>query len=77
MKYKTDENQFLSGFDAGSIMDGTITQDPDTKEWVIVDDDGFAYSLQKALSQYDGKKVRMTCVSLEAMDYLQKLLSGS
>lgn len=77
MKYKTDDTRFAAGFDAGSIIDGTVEQDPDTKEWVIVDRDGFAFSVQRALQEYSGKQIRLTCVSMEAMDTLQKMLSGA
>ena len=75
MKYREDPDQFAAGFDAGSIIDGKVEQDPATGEWVIVDEEGYAFSLQRALSKYPGQSVRVTCVSSGAMENLQKLLA--
>lgn len=77
MKYKEDTDQFVAGFDAGNILDGKVQLDPDTGEWVVVDDDGYAFSLQKALEKLKGERVRVTCISMRAMDTLQKMLEKS
>lgn len=74
MLYRTDEDQFANGFDAGQIQDGVVTLDESTGELVIVGDDGLAFSLQQALAKSVGKRVRVSCVSMEAMDNLQKML---
>lgn len=77
MQYKEDSDQYVAGFDAGNILDGKVEKDPDTGEWVIVDDDGLAFSLQKALEKLQGERVRVTCISMRSMETLQQMLEKS
>ncbi len=74
MEYSPEEDQFANGFDAGQIQEGVVTMDPVTGEFVIVGDDGLAFSIQSALRKLEGKKVRLTCISMQSMDLLQKML---
>jgi hypothetical protein len=75
MEYDQDRDRFESGFDAGSIVDGLVTYDPDRGEYVITDEDGKSFSSQGLLKSLVGRKVRMTCISFEAMEEIQKLVA--
>ena len=76
MDYDNNRDRFSNGFDSGVIVDGKVIEDEKTKELVIVDDDGVAFSIQEALKTLVGKNVRITCISFEAMDDIMKMVSG-
>lgn len=71
----TDDNddRFAYGFDAGNIVDGIVQKDPVTGEFFLVDDDGEKFNPQRALATMVGKRVRMTMVSFEALENLEKM----
>lgn len=72
MEYDNERDRMAHGFDAGSIVDGTVTRDGD--RIVIVDDEGVAFDPASALASLEGRKVRMTLVSFEAMQDLGEML---
>jgi hypothetical protein len=73
-KYNNDRDRFTHGYDAGTIVDGEVRQDPDTGEWVLVDDEGIAFSNQSLLKLLAGKRVRLTCVAFDAMEAIEKMM---
>lgn len=75
--YDNDRDRFEGGFDAGNIIDGLVTYDPDTGEYVVTDEDGKSFSSQAMLKSLIGRKVRLTCVSFEAMDEITKLVAST
>jgi hypothetical protein len=77
MDYDNGRDRKQYGYDAGSLVDGTVTQDPDTREWVLVDEDGKAFSSQAVLAELAGKKVRITVVSFEAIETIEKMLAAT
>lgn len=78
MKYDNEKDRNEYGYDAGNIVDGIVQLDPDTKEYVLVDDDdGVGFSTQNVLKSLEGKKVRVTIISFEAIEAMEKLLAKS
>lgn len=75
MEYKHEGDRFEHGFDAGNIEDGLVVFDPERKEYVIMDEDGRAFSTQDMLRTLIGRKVRLTCISFEAIESLEKLMA--
>lgn len=74
MKYGNDEDSDKYGYDAGNIVDGTVVYDTDREEYVIQNSDGVAFSSQDFLKFNLGKDVRMTCISFEAIEIIEKML---
>ena len=74
MEYDNDGDRYTHGWDAGSIVDGDVCLDPDTGEYVVVNEDGKAFSSQAVLKQLEGKKIRITLVSFEIMDTIEKMM---
>ncbi len=77
MKYDNTRDQFSYGYDRGQILDGTIIQDPETQEYVIVDADGIAFSSQEWFKRNIGKQVRFTCASYETLATIEQMLQAS
>lgn len=61
--------------DVGQIVDGRVEVDPETGSVVLLDDDGSSFDPLAALSCLLGKKVRLTLVSFEAIEEMEKVLS--
>lgn len=74
MKYDNERDRLKYGYDAGNIIDGKVVWDENTKEYVILDDEGTAFSSQSLLKSLHGKKVRLTCISFESIENIQKML---
>ena len=62
--------------DVGQIVDGRVEIDPTTGSVVLVDDDGSRFDPIEALSSLLGKKVRLTMVSFEAIEAMEKVLAS-
>lgn len=75
MDYDNDRDRFAHGYDAGAIVDGEVRQDISTGEYVVVDDDGKAFSSQELLRALVGKRVRVTCISFDAMESIEKMVA--
>ncbi len=73
LKYDNVRERFTHGYDAGQILDGTVTLDPERNELVIVDDDGVAFSSQEYLKTLVGKRVRFTCASFETLSTMEQM----
>jgi len=76
MKYGDILNREQLGYDAGHILDGEVVLDEVRGEYVLLDDEGQAFSTQDLLKSLVGKKVRLTCVSFEAMQNLERMLDA-
>jgi hypothetical protein len=74
MEYDNKRERNLYGYDAGNIVDGQVVLDPSTNEYVILDEDGVAFSTQKLLKSLDGQKVRITCISFESIEKIEQML---
>ena len=74
MQYDNLRDRTDYGYDAGTVVDGVVTLDSNTGEYVIVDDDGIAFSSQRVLSSLTGKQVRITCISFEAIQTIEAML---
>jgi hypothetical protein len=75
--YDNKRDQFQHGFDAGLIIDGIVTLDPNTQRFVLVDEDNKGLDLQVALQHLDGKRIRLTIVSFETMEALESMLNAT
>ena len=75
IQYDNIRDRFAGGIDVGNIVDGKIVWDHQTNEYVVVDDDGVGFSLQSVFKDLEGKSVRVTCVTHDAMDGLKKLMT--
>jgi len=77
MKYDNDRDRFSHGYDAGTIVDGIVQLDENTKEFVIIDEEGVAFSSQMLLGSLNGKRVRITCVSFDAIETIEAMMEKS
>ncbi len=75
MEYDNVRDRKKFGYDAGNIVDGEVVLDPDTGEYVLLDEDGKAFSTQELFKLLVGKKVRLTCVSFESMENIEKMIA--
>jgi hypothetical protein len=71
------DDRYSYGYDAGNIIDGVVRQDPDTKMCTIVDEDGEEFVPQAVLETLIGKKVRMTMISFEALENMEKIYEAA
>lgn len=74
IRYDNERDRLAHGFDAGTIVDGTVVFDESRGRFVLVDEDGIGFDPQAALEALKGKKVRMTMVSFEALIELEDML---
>jgi hypothetical protein len=76
MKYDNVRDSKSHGQEWGMIVEGSVVQDPETQEWVLVDDEGVAFSPQEYLKQFAGKEVRFTCVPMEDARRMEDMLNS-
>ena len=76
-KYDNERDRLEYGYDAGTIIDGEVKYDTSINEYVVVDDDGVAFSVQFLLKSLLDKKIRLTCISFESIENIQKMLLAS
>lgn len=72
-----DDDRFVYGFDAGNIIDGTVQKDPETGDFILIDEEGVKFNPQAALKTLDGKKIRMTMISFEALDDMEEMYKAA
>ncbi len=77
LKYDNVRDQFTYGYDRGQILDGTVTLDPETGEYILVDIDDVAFSPQEFLKTMVGKQVRFTCASYETIATIERMLKAT
>jgi hypothetical protein len=77
MEYDNVRDQFKYGYDRGQILDGTIAHDPERNEFVIVDLDGVAFSVQEWFKLNVGKQVRFTCASFETLSTIEQMMKAA
>jgi hypothetical protein len=75
MEFDNNRDRFEHGFDAGSIVDGIVEFNEELNRFVVIDNDGVGFDPQVVLQQLVGKKVRITMVSFEAIENLEKLIA--
>lgn len=76
MVYKKLDDIIRNGLSAGIILDGIVLLDKGTGEYVILDEDGEAYSIQSILASMVGKRIRFTTVTFETLETLERMLSA-
>ena len=72
-----DKDRFAYGYDAGNIVEGVVTLDAATGEYILVDEEGDRFNPQKALATLVGKKVRITMISYEALESMEKMYEAA
>ena len=75
MEYDNERDRNQYGYDAGTIVDGNVVLDKNTNEYVVVDEDGIAFSMQALLKTLVGQKVRLTCISFESIQNIEQMLA--
>ncbi len=74
MEYDNVRDSQSHGAEWGIIVEGSVVQDEVTKEFVVLDEDGKAFSSQEFLKKYVGKTVRLTCIDLVSAEKMEKML---
>lgn len=74
MKIDNERDRFLHGFDAGQIVEGTVKLDDATGRYLVVDEDGVGYDVHAVLSRLDGKAIRLTLITMEAVLNMESML---
>ncbi len=70
-------NYSSNGLDIGSIVDGTVTLDKETGNYVLIDDDGVVFDPVLILKSLLGKKTRITIISFESIVILEDIYKQS
>lgn len=73
-RYDNSRDRYAAGYDAGLIVDGEVVLDVNTGEYVLLDEDGNAFSSQTVLKELLGKKVRMSCATYETIETVTEML---
>lgn len=71
MKFDNERDRYAHGYDAGTIVDGVVTEHEGRH--ILMDDEGVAFDPQVVLAALVGKKIRMTMVGFEAMEEIKRL----
>jgi hypothetical protein len=71
-KFDNERDRNTHGFDAGTIVDGVVTEYDGG--YILVDNEGAAFDPQAVLSSLVGKKIRMTMISFESLENIEKLV---
>lgn len=75
MDFDNDRDRNAYGYDAGTIVEGTVKWSDALGRYVIVDDEDIGFDPNAVLQKLDGMKVRFTLVSFEAIENIEKLLA--
>jgi len=73
MKFDNDRGRYKHGMDIGTIVEGTVVSHEG--RFIIVDEDEIAFDPQIVLSTLEGKKIRLTMVSFETLENIEKMLN--
>jgi hypothetical protein len=68
-----EKDRLKYGFDAGTIIDGTIRYDNSANSYFIEDVDGDKFYPNAALAALNGEKVRFTLISFKSMQHMEDL----
>lgn len=71
-RFDNERDRYAHGYDAGTIVDGVVTEH--NGGFILVDDEDVAFDPQVVLSALLGKKIRMTMVSFESMENIERLV---
>jgi hypothetical protein len=74
MDYDNERDRHAQGYDAGTIVEGTVHFDANLYRHVIMDDDGKGFDPESVLAGLVGEKVRIVIVSFKAIENVEKLL---
>lgn len=74
MEFDNERDRLKYGYDAGTIVEGVVSVCDN--RYVLVDEDGVAFDPQAVLSTLEGKKIRLTIVSFEAIENIQNLMAS-
>jgi hypothetical protein len=74
MKFDNERDRNTHGYDAGLIVDGIVQKSLNTGTYVIVDDEGVGFDPQAVLAGLEGKKVRVTIISFEAIESITDMV---
>jgi len=74
MEYDNIRDSKSHGADWGVIIEGSVVHDVDKGEFVLLDDEGKAFSTQEFLKAHAGKTVRFTCIDMESAEKMEQML---
>ncbi len=74
MEFNNERDRMSGGFDAGTIVEGSVVFDPGLFRHVIQDDDGVGFDPEAVLAGLRGEKVRIVIVSFRAIEEFEGLL---
>jgi hypothetical protein len=72
MDFDNERDRFSYGYDAGTIVDGVVTEHEG--RLVLVDDEGTAFDPQAALKTMVGHKVRLTMIKFESIENIANMV---
>jgi hypothetical protein len=76
MDYDNVRDSKSHGADWGVIVEGSVVHDVEKGEFVLLDEDGKAFSTQDFLKAHSGKTVRFTCIDMESAEKMEEMLKG-
>ena len=76
MEYDNVRDSRSHGADWGVIVEGSVVHDVEKGEYVVLDEDGKAFSSQEFLKNHVGKTVRFTCIDMESAQKMEEMLKN-
>jgi hypothetical protein len=61
--------------DMGVVIDGEVIVDSDSGRIQILDSEHHYFEVEEHLRKLKGKQIRFTCITLESMENLEKMLA--
>lgn len=74
MEYDNLRDSKVYGYDSGIIIEGCVTFDDARNEYVVIDEDGKAFSSQEFFKLHTGRNVRFTCIDMESAEKIEEML---
>lgn len=76
MEYDNERDSKSHGKDWGIIVEGSVVHDVTKGEFVLLDEDGKAFSTQEFFKAHAGKTVRFTCIDMESAEKMEEMLKN-
>lgn len=74
-QYDNERDRYAHGYDAGLIVDGTVSEDDG--HLILLDEDGIAFDPVRVLQDLKGKQIRMTIVTFDTIQKMEDMLRRS
>ena len=74
MQFDNERDRNTYGYDAGTIVEGIVTWSESLNRYIIIDEENIGFDPNAVLQKLDGMKIRITIISFEAIENIEKML---